>query len=26
VSQNVKAEWKETEGNDSVWLIMNEER
>ena len=26
VSQNVKAEWKETEGNDRVWLIMNEER
>ena len=24
VSQNVKAEWKETEGNDRVWLIMNE--
>lgn len=24
VSQNVKAEWKETEGNDSVWLIMND--
>jgi pyrimidine operon attenuation protein/uracil phosphoribosyltransferase len=24
VSQNVKAEWKETDGNDRVWLIMNE--
>lgn len=26
VSQNVKAEWKETDGNDSVWLIMNEKK
>jgi pyrimidine operon attenuation protein/uracil phosphoribosyltransferase len=24
VSQNVKAEWKETDGNDRVWLIMND--
>lgn len=24
VSQNVKAEWKEAEGSDKVWLIMNE--
>jgi pyrimidine operon attenuation protein / uracil phosphoribosyltransferase len=24
VSQNVKAEWEETEGKDSVWLILNE--
>jgi pyrimidine operon attenuation protein/uracil phosphoribosyltransferase len=24
VSQNVKAEWKETEGNDRVWLILND--
>ena len=26
VSQNVRAEWKETEGNDRVWLILNDER
>lgn len=26
VSQNVKAEWKETEGKDSVWLIMNDKK
>ena len=24
VSQNVKADWEETEGSDKVWLIMNE--
>ena len=24
VSQNVKAEWKEADGNDAVWLIMND--
>jgi len=24
VSQNVKADWEETEGTDRVWLIMNE--
>jgi len=26
VSQNVRAEWKETDGNDRVWLILNDER
>jgi pyrimidine operon attenuation protein/uracil phosphoribosyltransferase len=24
VSQNVKAEWKEVDGNDRVWLILND--
>ncbi len=24
VSQNVKAEWKEADGSDGVWLIMND--
>jgi pyrimidine operon attenuation protein/uracil phosphoribosyltransferase len=24
VSQNVKAEWKEVDGSDTVWLIMND--
>src|SRR6185312_6149095 len=24
VSQNIRAEWKEADGNDKVWLIMND--